>query len=456
MKKNLSLLLILISTQLVISCSTLNVDETRKGYYSDNNQLKIKVNDLHRSSKIQNSEESQTSYSKPISCLSTYLAEQQFSNAKIQFKPTQQDLTDLENAKTELEQMKNKLDFLIFNFSKNVFKSDEKLKKHKLNNSDIKFLASASVENKKFEKEIEELREKIAEQEQKIKNSENEINSYESNALKALNKYQQGQNWLSYSVSPIYDKTGKVFSENSTAISDMVAHALIYNNAIQYKDTPFNADWSFSRANIESAGTTKSIGSAIKADRYISGALVQYDEGSPFANLSSIENINFSIDPVDISKGSKIITVGLTLRAMNSNGEVVFEGTNEISKNHLNDNEVKLNFNKFVGYSPASVYVQNTFFAKDIGMNLFEIKGDRNYGFDFSVNTSDPKTYAVRELIDRAVFELLLKSLSNSTSEKYPMGLKQTAEDKCSPNFSQLEKNIREKYTKTEKNPKEL
>lgn len=432
-KKQLPLFLLI---PFLASCANLSVNSQRADYYKEINQQKIQRTSALRASTIS---EMNTVYSDSIACVGEYLAKyqnmtsydySQFGGHAFNLS-SKQNIPQLNLEKNRLEQERRKKrerhQFLLI---RNTFLANEK---HPLKH--LIEIASGNVEYKELEEEIAELNKKIQSIEEQIaasKQSETKIKN-------ALNDYIQGSSWQSYSVSPIYDKTGKVFASDSSAISDMVSHALTYNSAIRFIDTPFNSDSTFSRANVIST-SNQSIGSVFKADRYINGALVQFDEGTPLSNLSLAESAKLSIDPVDISNGTKILTVGIVLRMLNSKGEMIFTGFNDIQT--ISDGQgFNVKLNNVIDYSPASIYLQNTFFVKQVSADIFEISSKRGYGFNISFSTSDPKTFAVREMVERGIYELFLRSLPNiekKHTHELTLNLRKQARESCSPKFEEL------------------
>lgn len=206
-------------------------------------------------------------------------------------------------------------------------------------------------------------------------------------------------------VADIYDKTGKIFPAESTAISEMVAHALSYNAGMKLVDIPFGDKWNNSRYNPQSRNPNLSsqilspnmgfAGMVFPSDMYISGALVQYDElpmTRPFGT-----RISLNIDPLDLSTDTRTINVGMILRAVNSPNALIMDNS------HLNQS-------KQTG-ERASVYVQNTYFVKKIGSNVFEVKSKRLYGGNISIEVADPATYVVKEMVEAGMYKLLKKTI---------------------------------------------
>lgn len=242
---------------------------------------------------------------------------------------------------------------------------------------------------------------------------------------------QNANNVYKVAVGNIYDQTGKVFKEKSTAISEMVAHALSYNYGIKLVDTPFNNNWSDSRYNPRNdsrhSDTIKNnpaflsfntgfAGSVFVSDMYISGALVQYDEVPPFAPFGTRLSVN--IDPLDASTETRTITVGMILRAIDSSNALILDNAGTQAQNTDNSNTAQdqPNNNNANQTQPttgqrASTYVQNTFFVKKIGLNTFEIKSKRLYGGNITIEVSDPTTYVIKEMVEAGVYDLLKKTI---------------------------------------------
>lgn len=216
-----------------------------------------------------------------------------------------------------------------------------------------------------------------------------------------------------FAVANIYDKTGKVYSPQSTALSEMVQHALSYNKAISVVDTPYGDAFNYSRYNplhtksLAKQHVEKSLnllsntygfaGVVFPSDMYLSGALVEYDEQTVVKPYGTKVSIN--IDPLSLDSSTKTITIGLILRAVDSNNSVLQDNS------LLKEKSVDDKSNK------ASVYLQNTFFVKKIGADVFEVKSKRLYGGKYGVEVADPINYAVREMIEDATYQVLKKTL---------------------------------------------
>lgn len=132
---------------------------------------------------------------------------------------------------------------------------------------------------------------------------------------------------------------------------------------------------------------------------YISGALVQYDQTPsthPFGTRLSV-----NLDPLDTSAETETITVGIVLRAISSSDGLILDNGKKINNTTIDKTTAER----------ASVYVQNTYFVKKIGFNLFEIKSRRLYGGNFTVEVSDPTNYVIKEMAEAGIYSLLKKTI---------------------------------------------
>ncbi len=288
--------------------------------------------------------------------------------------------------------------------------------------------------------EIAESLEKNAERTQALENLNVNINAFVT-PLADLDPNRL----FDLSVSQIFDKTGKIYDKDSTALSELVAHALTYNSALHVVDTPYNSDSAvISRANLKATNSTM-IGQVFPTKMFISGGLVQYDEGDAKPYL---DYLRLNLDTVDLSKEIKSITVGLTLRLVQSDdGKVYFSQfytgspakisriekemqkfmdkrvknveltDDETSELNAMNEELKMLQNdkslkkQLLSTKPLSVFMENTFFTQDMGGGILRIIGTKNWSVDTHVTVSDPKMYAVREMIERAVYELLKRAI---------------------------------------------
>lgn len=122
---------------------------------------------------------------------------------------------------------------------------------------------------------------------------------------------------------------------------------------------------------------------------YIAGALTQYDE---MGVLPTNHNIGIDIHQYQYSRGLQAITVTISMRLIDSwSGTVMrVKDTNEL----------------------ATVNLTNTFYTLKNSQNFFRLIGEKDYGVDYSVQVADPKMAAVKEMIDKGVYQLLDKFLT--------------------------------------------
>jgi hypothetical protein len=244
--------------------------------------------------------------------------------------------------------------------------------------------------------------------------AENE--TYFTNKLRCIgNSKDLQQLALKVSVGPIYDKTSKVFPFGSTAISDMVINSLSYVKAISVVETPLSGDITESRTNILSANYNKlakiykdnivaignktghiPFGVLFPSTLHITGALVQYDEGSDTLSPT----IKLDVDAFSFRRSVDVITVGLHLRLINStDGEVLSNSTKG---------------------KRGSVLLSNKFYKLSLDNSLFRIINAKQYGLDYSVTVADPKHYVIQEIVEKGIAELLsVLPNENNCSEQY-------------------------------------
>lgn len=401
-------LIFLCTMSCLVSCANFgtSLSQARK-----NHQEKMDKLQSYSDQRAVSITEQKTAYSDAITCLSDYFVKYQSdrylankqpdTDSAYQAKVDEID-TAIKSYQSQIFEKRKEYQGLIL-FVESVQKDVNLHKKKKL----IEEAAKKSATAKILSGEIDVISKKISqlEAERILYLGKNKSPSPNGVSLGEIYNLLQGSKWMNIGVNNIYDKTGKIYKDDSTALSEMVAQALSYNKGIRYVDTPFNAPLSYARTSVGNINSM-SIGEALSIEKFITGALVQYDEGTPLTSTQAIESLKLSIDPLDVSNRTTIINVGLTLRLINRDGIMYFTG-------YVNPRTKKL-----TDYEPASVYLQNTFFVKQIGASLFEIKSRRNYGFNTTVITSDPKHYAIRELIERGVYELLLKVLPNQRLEK--------------------------------------
>jgi hypothetical protein len=207
---------------------------------------------------------------------------------------------------------------------------------------------------------------------------------------------------LRVSVSPIYDKTGKVYPAGSTAIADMTINALSFVNGLRVVETPLSGDISESRVNLLSEkyvflgkGLKDNIvsvankispipfGVLFPSQLHIAGALVQYDE----ATETLSPGVHLDLDALSFDRSVETISVGLHLRLINS-------GDGEILTNR------KLG-------KRGSVLLTNKFYKVRLNNSYFRLISSKQYGLDYSVVVEDPKQYVIQEMVEKGVAELL-------------------------------------------------
>ena len=130
------------------------------------------------------------------------------------------------------------------------------------------------------------------------------------------------------------------------------------------------------------------VGTIFPSNYYISGAVTQYDETNV---LPTNKDIGIDIYQYQFSHNTQAITTTVNLRLIDSwTGAVVrMPESNDL----------------------ASVSMTNTFYTIKTGNNFFRLIGTKDYGIDYSVEVGDPKTAAVKEMVDKGVYQLLEKFL---------------------------------------------
>lgn len=209
------------------------------------------------------------------------------------------------------------------------------------------------------------------------------------------------------SVAPIRDKTGKVFENNTTVLSDMVLNAVAQFKHFDVIETPLSPDgFADSRNNfldprynmlpglIQNFSATMTslqhlpVGVLFPSNYYITGALTQFDENN---EVPTNKNLNLDANVGQGRYGVQAITATVDLRLVDAwTGTVVrIEGTDDL----------------------ATVRLTNTFYTMRTGANFFRLIGTKDYGIDYSVTVGDPKMAATKEMVDKGVYELLNKFL---------------------------------------------
>lgn len=217
----------------------------------------------------------------------------------------------------------------------------------------------------------------------------------------------KGDGWFRMAVAPIRDKTGKIFDINSTVLSDMVMDSLAHFKYFDVVETPLYPDGlTDSRNNfldpryampagiVQNFAATMTtlqhmpVGTIFPSNYYISGAVTQYDETNA---IPPNQDIGIDIYQYQFSRNVEAITATVNLRLVDSwTGAVVrMPDSNDL----------------------ASISLTNTFYTIKTGNNFFRLIGTKDYGIDYSVTVGDPKTAAVKEMVDKGVYELLEKFL---------------------------------------------
>lgn len=223
-----------------------------------------------------------------------------------------------------------------------------------------------------------------------------------------------GNGYFRMAVAPIRDKTGKVFENNSTALSDMTMDAISHFRHFDLVETPLGPDSlidsrnSFLHPNyvlpegvVQNFSATMTslqhlpVGVNFPSNYYIAGALTQYDEVGALPNN---KDIGIDIYQYQYSRDLKALTVTVNMRLIDAwSGTVLrISDTNDL----------------------AAVSLTNTFYTLKTGNNFFRMTGSRDYGIDYSVQVGDPKMAAVKEMIDKGVYMLLHKFLKPYQADK--------------------------------------
>lgn len=215
-----------------------------------------------------------------------------------------------------------------------------------------------------------------------------------------------GSGYFRMAVAPFRDKTGKVMDANSTALSDMVMDAVSHFRHFDLVETPLFPDGLVESRNnflhpnyvlpngiVQNFSSTMTslqhmpTGVNFPSNYYIAGALTQYDEEGVLPNT----NIGVDIYQYQYSRDVQAITVTVNMRLIDSwTGTVVrVNDTNEL----------------------ATVSLTNTFYVLKNTHNFFRLIGSKDYGIDYTVKVADPKMAAVKEMVDKGVYQLLDKFL---------------------------------------------
>lgn len=214
--------------------------------------------------------------------------------------------------------------------------------------------------------------------------------------LKSVGLSQAQINQMRFSIDNIYDKTGKVFG-TSDAISDIVLSALSklnvfpilnldkaspYSN-LHIRDNLLSGQYSNTAYYANNIGLIAQlpVGVLKPSNYYVSGALLQYD-------TKKENSISFDIKYASLGNNFNIIDIGLDLRIINSGLGVIVVSGEEKAKSAL----VSLT-NRVVTFSIDGEY--------------FKLIHDDVYGMRISHQLNDPAQYAVREIVELAVLEVI-------------------------------------------------
>ena len=203
---------------------------------------------------------------------------------------------------------------------------------------------------------------------------------------------------LRIGIDNIYDKTGKVYGKED-AISDMVLEA--FNKISIFPMVNLSKPSTYSNLNIREnllAKNYKGNKNYIKTPNlistlplgvlkpttfYISGALLQYDKTKQ--NKTSLD-----IKYLSVGRNFEIIDVSLDLRIINSSLGVVSHEEGEKS---------------------ASISLKNRVVSLSMDGEYFKLIRDDAYGINISHEIGDPTQYAVREIVELAVLEVVSRWL---------------------------------------------
>jgi len=203
---------------------------------------------------------------------------------------------------------------------------------------------------------------------------------------------------LRIGVDNIYDKTGKVFGKED-GISDMVLGAFaklnlfpmvninrpsVYGN-INIPENLLSKKYKNYEAYRKKPGLISSlpIGVLKPTNYYVSGALLQYDKKKQ--NKTSID-----IKYASFGRDFDIIDVALDLRLVDSQLGVI----------PMPDS---------AGGKSSYVSLQNRVVSFSVNGEYFKLIDNDAYGINISHEIGDPTQYAVREIVELAVLELVSK-----------------------------------------------
>ena len=203
---------------------------------------------------------------------------------------------------------------------------------------------------------------------------------------------QAGENGVTISVGLIQDKTTREGhgSPLTQAASDMTLTALTRIGAIDIigvTDTRDMLQYDFSSYDTGTLINTISslnVGSLIKSDVFITGAITEYNK--------NIRNRNWGLGifgkllGADVSGDDAVINISMDLRLVNpKTGRILRSDNGQLLAVSLQNNIVS-----------SGINASSTFAGGSIGITP-----------QFGVRTADPQHLAIREVIDRAVLMLI-------------------------------------------------
>lgn len=211
-----------------------------------------------------------------------------------------------------------------------------------------------------------------------------------------------------FSIDDIYDKTEKLYPKNSTAMSDLVLSALNKMSVFLVYDYE-TGSYERSKINYISSSyprtpgqTTQDVIQALvlgglvpnqpigvlkPADFIINGALTQYD-------MIESNSLDLDLDVVGYSQKLNIIDVGIDLRLVDANTGIIVVDIDS-------------------GENTSSIYLKNRLItSKNNDAGFFKVINSKKFGVNLDYSVSDPQYYAVRELVELGVLELISKLIS--------------------------------------------
>lgn len=196
---------------------------------------------------------------------------------------------------------------------------------------------------------------------------------------------------ISFAVNDIFDKTGKVYPATSTALSDMVLHAVAKMNLVNvydYESSTIRSRVNYVASTYPNHKSWKKkplvlreipVG-VLKPSAYtISGALTQFDEREN-------KRFNIDIDVIGYNNKFKTTDVAIDLRLVNSSRGLIVLPT-DTSKS-------------------ISVSLTNRLITASHDGDYFKLINGDDYGLSYFHEINDPKYYALREIVELGVLRL--------------------------------------------------